>query len=32
MIGQNTDQVLRDYGYGDEEIADLAEKGIIGFG
>jgi crotonobetainyl-CoA:carnitine CoA-transferase CaiB-like acyl-CoA transferase len=32
MIGQNTDQVLRDYGYGDEEIADLAEKGVISFG
>jgi len=32
LIGEHTEKVLRDYGYGEAEIADLAERGIIGLG
>jgi crotonobetainyl-CoA:carnitine CoA-transferase CaiB-like acyl-CoA transferase len=32
LIGEHTEKVLREYGYGEAEIQDLAARGIIGLG
>jgi crotonobetainyl-CoA:carnitine CoA-transferase CaiB-like acyl-CoA transferase len=32
LVGQDTERVLREFGYGDAEIAALAEEGVIVLG